>query len=75
MAIAPGIPVIDTDSHITEPADLWTSRMSKKHADAAPRVVPDPDTGRPRWQVGPHLLFYATQLNHAGWRQIGTGFR
>jgi uncharacterized protein len=64
------MPVIDTDSHITEPADLWTSRMSQKHIDSAPRVVPDPTTGRPRWQVGEHLLFHATQLNHAGWKEF-----
>src|SRR3954453_4408524 len=64
-----GIPVIDTDSHVTEPPDLWTSRMSKKHLDVAPRVVADPSTGRPRWKVGDHLLFFATQLNHAGWRE------
>ena len=70
MTVATGIPVIDTDSHITEPPDLWTSRMSKKHLDVAPRVVADPETGRPRWQVGGHLLFYATQLNHAGWREF-----
>src|SRR4051812_4357023 len=70
MATALGIPVIDTDSHLTEPPDLWTSRMSKKHLDVAPRVVADPATGRPRWKVGDHLLFYATQLNHAGWHEF-----
>src|SRR3954451_1097704 len=64
-----GIPVIDTDSHVTEPPDLWTSRMSKKHLDVAPRVVADPASGRPRWKVGDHLLFFATQLNHAGWHE------
>src|SRR5262245_26361032 len=73
MTLAAGIPVIDTDSHITEPPDLWTSRMSTKHSDVAPRVVPDPTTGRPRWRVGDHLLFYATQLNHAGWKEFYPG--
>lgn len=70
MDIASTIPVIDTDSHVTEPADLWTSRMSKKHLDVAPRVVPDPVTGRPRWKVGEHLLSYATYFNHAGWKEF-----
>lgn len=70
MDIASTIPVIDTDSHVTEPADLWTSRMSKKYLDVAPRVVPDPVTGRPRWKVGEHFLSYATHFNHAGWKEF-----
>ena len=30
--------VIDTDSHITEPADVWTSRVSSKWRDLVPQV-------------------------------------
>jgi hypothetical protein len=30
MSTVNGIPVVDTDTHITEPPDLWTSRMSKQ---------------------------------------------
>ena len=30
--------VISADSHINEPADLWTSRVLAKHRDRAPRV-------------------------------------
>lgn len=61
---------IDVDSHLTEPADLWTSRVSKKNAEYVPRVVPDPTSGRPRWRLGDHLSFYVTELNHAGWREF-----
>ena len=33
------IRAIDTDTHITEPADVWTSRVStKKWGDAVPHV-------------------------------------
>lgn len=32
-------PMISADSHFTEPPDLWTSRIDKKYADGAPRVV------------------------------------
>ena len=32
-------PVIDVDSHITEPPDLWTSRLPAKYKDDAPHVV------------------------------------
>ncbi len=30
QAIVDRIPVIDIDTHIIEPEDLWTSRVSKK---------------------------------------------
>lgn len=64
------IEFIDVDSHITEPADLWTSRMSSRSAEYAPKVVADPASGRPRWQVGRHLSFFVTELNHAGWPEF-----
>jgi uncharacterized protein len=34
-----GIKVIDVDTHLTEPADLWTSRAPAKYRDRVPRVV------------------------------------
>jgi predicted TIM-barrel fold metal-dependent hydrolase len=33
-----GIRVIDVDTHLTEPADLWTSRAPKAYRDRVPRV-------------------------------------
>ena len=45
-----GIPVIDIDSHYTEPPDLWTSRAPAKYKDAVPHVVIN-DEGQQRWQV------------------------
>lgn len=45
-----GIPVIDVDSHYTEPADLWTSRAPAKFKDRVPHVVQDAK-GRSRWVV------------------------
>ena len=37
-------PVIDTDTHITEPRDTWTARMSKKKwGDMIPHVEYDAD--------------------------------
>ncbi|MFJ6569250.1 amidohydrolase family protein [Streptomyces sp. NPDC091292] len=33
-----GIPVIDVDTHLTEPGDLWTSRAPTKYKDLVPRV-------------------------------------
>jgi predicted TIM-barrel fold metal-dependent hydrolase len=34
-----GIKVIDVDTHLTEPADLWTSRAPQKYKDQVPRVM------------------------------------
>jgi predicted TIM-barrel fold metal-dependent hydrolase len=47
-----GIKVIDADTHLTEPADLWTSRAPAKYRDRVPRIVSlpgqfDPGTGEP----------------------------
>lgn len=43
--------VIDCDSHITEPGDVWTDRLPKKLAEQAPRLLRT-DDGRDVWQFG-----------------------
>ncbi len=35
-------PVISADSHMTEPANLWTERLDNKFADRAPKVMQNP---------------------------------
>jgi uncharacterized protein len=57
-----GIKIVDVDTHLTEPADLWTSRAPADLADRVPRVVPHQDlTADMREQVsrlgttGPHV--------------------
>ncbi len=40
--------VIDADSHITEPRDLWTSRVGAKYQDLVPHVVKDAN-GNDTW--------------------------
>ena len=44
--------VIDVDTHITEPPDLWSSRLAKKFQSRAPRMVRDPNTGWDVWKIG-----------------------
>lgn len=44
------LPVIDVDTHFTEPPDLWTSRAPAKLIDRAPRVVRN-DQGQEQWVV------------------------
>ena len=64
------ISVIDVDSHVTEPVDLWTSRLPKNMVDLAPRVVRDEDWGRDRWLVGKHLVLGVQDQAHAGWKEF-----
>ncbi len=44
------LPIIDVDTHFTEPPDLWTSRAPARLRDRAPRVERD-DRGAERWIV------------------------
>jgi len=41
---------IDTDTHVTEPPDLWTSRLSSKWGDAVPHI--ERREGRDLWIIG-----------------------
>src|SRR5579859_5752041 len=67
------IPVIDVDAHIIEPADIWTSRMSKKYADIMPRV--ERHTGSTHsehgyedyWLIGKEPVSCAWELAQSGW--------
>jgi predicted TIM-barrel fold metal-dependent hydrolase len=43
--------VIDADTHITEPGDVWTARVPEKFRDVAPRMVRS-DDGVDTWQFG-----------------------
>ncbi len=63
------IRVIDTDTHVTEPPDLWTSRMPSKFKDIAPRVAKNPDTGNSHWRVGDSWLMGPGFYAMAGWKQ------
>lgn len=49
------IPIIDIDSHYTEPADLWTSRAPASLRDQVLRVEKNSD-GNQRWVVGRDIV-------------------
>jgi predicted TIM-barrel fold metal-dependent hydrolase len=44
------IRAIDTDTHITEPPDVWTARVSKKWGDSVPHIARV--DGRDVWLIG-----------------------
>ena len=48
----PRIRVIDADTHLTEPVDLWTARIPERFRDGAPRVLLHEPTGTWRWRWG-----------------------
>ena len=57
--------IIDADSHITEPADVWVSRVPKKYVEDVPRVVRrgTADT----WVLGEESLAPVGVTAPAGW--------
>jgi len=62
--------IIDTDTHIIEPYDLWTQRVStKKWGDKVPHVKHDKDLGADFWYFGGEQLGSATGAAMAGWDQ------
>ena len=64
------IPIIDTDSHVMEPPDLWTSRMSrKKWGDRIPHLVLDERRDEMRWLIGGKRLTGVANWATAGWHE------
>ena len=69
-SILDSTPIIDVDSHVVEPRDLWTSRMSARHGDKIPQVVWDGDADEHRWKIGSTLLTAETEYATAGWHEV-----
>ena len=61
------VAVIDTDTHITEPFDLWTSRLPSKWREQAPHVAVHPDTHHHHWRVADTWLAAVGYFAYAGW--------
>jgi predicted TIM-barrel fold metal-dependent hydrolase len=61
------IKVIDTDTHVIEPYDLWTSRIStKKWGDLVPHVEWDEKAQEDAWYFGSTRIGSATNYAVAG---------
>ncbi len=61
--------VIDSDTHISEPPDLFTSRLPKKWHDKVPKIVRNEQTGFENWVIGAEQ-HVGTPVGHtavAGW--------
>jgi predicted TIM-barrel fold metal-dependent hydrolase len=66
MGITESIRVIDADSHVVEPYDLWTSRMSSKWGERVPHVVWNDEYGQDIWLSGDELIGLGAWAAHAG---------
>lgn len=62
--------VVDADTHIIEPPDLWTSRVPAKWKDDVPLVRPDPRSGVPRWYLGDYRMPPVASVAFAGWKDF-----
>src|SRR5580704_12029314 len=68
------IKVVDTDTHIIEPADLWTSRVSvQKWGELVPHVKWDPRAEEEAWFFGDARLAGVGQFLLAGWHEFPPG--
>ena len=60
--------VIDCDTHITEPPDVWTARLPAKFRDRAPTIVHDEKMGWDVWKIGEaQSLLTVGHTAVAGW--------
>ena len=66
--VTDGIDVIDVDTHVIEPYDLWTSRVSTSvWGDKVPHVVWHEDRGEEVWISGDRILGAAAAPAQAGY--------
>jgi predicted TIM-barrel fold metal-dependent hydrolase len=63
------IKVIDVDTHVTEPEDVWTARVSRKWGDRIPHVQQDKDTGDWFWMLGGERGSHHPVMASAGWKE------
>jgi predicted TIM-barrel fold metal-dependent hydrolase len=64
LSVLERVRVHDVDTHISEPPDLWTSRLPSRWADAAPRPTIDP-SGAEIWHFGDKEIVFHQALRSA----------
>ena len=75
MTAAAPIPIVDADSHVMEPPDLWTSRMSsEKWGDLVPHVARHPKSGIDTWYIGERRASAVAKFAHGGWNEFPPAF-
>ena len=64
----PRYTIIDSDTHVTEPADLWTSRVPASMKMRVPRVEWDPEKKAQCWYIGDQWINSVGVTAIAGWK-------
>jgi predicted TIM-barrel fold metal-dependent hydrolase len=70
MSLLDDIRVIDTDTHLVEPPDLWTTRMPSKWQDMVPHVRWDEENQEEAWFIGAERVTSVAGAAQAGWREF-----
>jgi predicted TIM-barrel fold metal-dependent hydrolase len=66
-AAGPAVRVVDADTHLTEPVDLWTARIPARFRDEAPRVDFHDPSGTWRWRIADRWCSLVGNYSIAGW--------
>ena len=69
-ATATDIRVIDADTHLTEPADLWSRRLPERFRDVGPVVRLHEPSGTWRWVIGDRWCSLVGNYSMAGWKEF-----
>lgn len=70
VATATGIRVIDADTHLTEPVDLWSRRLPARFRAAGPVVRRHEPSGTWRWVIGDRWCSMVGNYSMAGWKEF-----
>jgi uncharacterized protein len=68
-------PIVDADTHVNEPPDLWEQRLPKKFKDQAPQVVDGPFGGK-AWAcpngrtMGINILVNSAGISPTAWELL-----
>ena len=68
MAATRPYTIIDADTHVTEAADLWTSRVPARLKDRVPRVEWDEEKQEQAWYIGDQWINSVGITAVAGWK-------
>ena len=63
------LPIVDSDTHLAEPPDLWTDRLSSKWGDLVPHVFRDERRQEDRWLIGDRKVTGVANWATAGWSE------
>jgi len=69
VSVIEDVEIIDADTHVIEPYDLWTSRMPAKWRDRVPYVKWDTETDQECWFIGDRRMGGAAREAMAGWHE------